>query len=126
MGASIVSVLVPFGMAIVLYTGEGFKDSVNFSGTFTSSIANLMVPSLFFIVAQRRSRSIREEPLRSVCEARGSASTDSSRRGTFCGLVSATRSLDSQEGSQQWTVIAWTNLSFMVLLTIASIWDQFR
>ncbi|CAK9022215.1 unnamed protein product [Durusdinium trenchii] len=49
--AGAVSVLLPFGVSVLLYTGEGFKDIVDFSGTFTSALVNLMVPSLLFLAA---------------------------------------------------------------------------
>mmetsp|Transcript_71449 Transcript_71449/g.220899 ORF Transcript_71449/g.220899 Transcript_71449/m.220899 type:complete len:103 (-) Transcript_71449:283-591(-) len=51
--ANAVSVALPWVVSVLLYCGTGFTDLVNFAGTFTSSIVNLIVPSALFIASQQ-------------------------------------------------------------------------
>jgi len=110
------SVLVPFGVSVLLYTGEGFKNAVDFSGTFTSSFVNLMVPSLFFLRALQQSDQT--VALTDARECIGSEAKSWWR-------TTAWDSVSAKKHRGMWQSIAYVNLTLMVLLTGASIIDQF-
>lgn len=113
--AGAVSVLVPFGVSVILYTGQGFKDIVDFSGTFTSAFVNLMVPSLLFLAALREKEKRASEPLEP-------GDLRNVRRMWSASGSLATSSLGPQ---RLWRCIAWVNLLLMLLLTTVSIADQY-
>jgi len=120
--AGATSVLVPFGVSVILYTGEGFKTAVDFSGTFTSSFVNLMAPSLFFLSALRQ-----PEQTATLMSAREGLHLAPQAEGRPFWKTSAWESLQCQAAKprRMWQIIAWVNLSLMAVLTLVSIVDQF-
>lgn len=121
--AGAVSVLLPFGVSVLLYTGEGFKDIVDFSGTFTSALVNLMVPSLLFLAALHRDDiNVRTN----VVEELSARSARLRARSAAWSASSCVASNDGPSGLRKlWRIIAWVNLLVMVALTTVSIVDQF-
>lgn len=116
--AGALSVLVPFGVSVILYTGQGFKNIVDFSGTFTSAFVNLMVPSLLYLSAlgeteRNLDASAREPDLQNVLRV--------NRHWSATGALA----FASKRPRRLWQIIAWANLVLMVGLTTVSIVDQY-
>eukprot|EP00913_Durusdinium_trenchii_P030217 g28312.t1 len=128
--AGAVSVLLPFGVSVLLYTGEGFKDIVDFSGTFTSALVNLMVPSLLFLAALHRDDiNVRTN----VVEELSARSARLRARSAAWSASSCVASNDGPSGLRKlWRIIAWVNLLVMVALTtvcvdmkgVTSLWQE--
>ncbi|CAE7720397.1 unnamed protein product [Symbiodinium pilosum] len=118
--AGAASVLVPFGVAVLLYTGEGFKNAIDFSGTFTSSFVNLMAPSLFFLSALKQPQQT------ALMDARECmTSVNIARPFWKTSAWDSLRSETAEKSRLMWRIIAWVNLSLMAVLTLVSVVDQF-
>mmetsp|Transcript_71447 Transcript_71447/g.220888 ORF Transcript_71447/g.220888 Transcript_71447/m.220888 type:complete len:149 (-) Transcript_71447:203-649(-) len=127
--ANAVSVALPWVVSVLLYCGTGFTDLVNFAGTFTSSIVNLIVPSALFIASQQ----LRPPVLGSRASA-GRVELLSANELMAVGGPSCSPSpgvvrdrsglLRSARHRTAWLRVAWANVFVMTFLTVVSISDQ--
>jgi len=109
--AGFVSIILPWLFSVVLYCGSGFQNVVQFAGSFTSSIVNLIIPSLLFIASQRVT------DLASPSSQMGLAAQPSLQRDRS-GVISNNRS------KRIWLKIAWVNVFLMSMLTAFVIGEQ--
>eukprot|EP00929_Paragymnodinium_shiwhaense_P056734 TRINITY_DN283_c0_g1_i1.p1 TRINITY_DN283_c0_g1~~TRINITY_DN283_c0_g1_i1.p1 ORF type:complete len:533 (-),score=76.23 TRINITY_DN283_c0_g1_i1:231-1829(-) len=99
--ATLVSVVLPWVISILLYCGEGFQNIVQFSGAFTSSIVNLIVPCLLFISCQQihsRQNSASSDQLLAAVAASGApgdAPPSAKRQGQPQSLLLASLSTEA-------------------------------
>lgn len=140
--ATVTAVVAPWVASVLLYTGDGFKDVVNFAGTFTSSIVNLVVPGILFLASQRL---LLREATRAPAVAQPHDATSCSGRlvspaihphpqgeaflRTCCvdeanASETATSEEDLRKDRPAWRKLAWAIVFSMVFLTIGSIAAQ--
>mmetsp|Transcript_58857 Transcript_58857/g.137023 ORF Transcript_58857/g.137023 Transcript_58857/m.137023 type:complete len:472 (+) Transcript_58857:82-1497(+) len=112
--AGFVAVILPWVLGVTFYCGTGFAMVVQYAGTFTSSIVNLIVPSLLFIAAQRSSHPLGPSELQSLSSPGQPLALVRDRSGL----------LTSSRQRKVWLAIAWANVAVMSLLTLVSIADQ--
>lgn len=123
--AGFVSVVLPWITSVILYCGSGFQIVVQFAGTFTSSLVNLIVPSLLFIASQRSSGA-RRISQRTFDDEGNVSLADLAQRGNSVAEVYRDKSglIESAQARRRWIQLAWTNVILMIVLTIFSIADQ--
>eukprot|EP00928_Gymnodinium_smaydae_P028815 TRINITY_DN21878_c0_g1_i1.p1 TRINITY_DN21878_c0_g1~~TRINITY_DN21878_c0_g1_i1.p1 ORF type:complete len:496 (-),score=121.69 TRINITY_DN21878_c0_g1_i1:155-1642(-) len=129
--AAFVAVVVPWLVGVLFYCGRGFADVVEFAGTFTSSIVNLIVPSLLFIASQRD--HLRRTGGAAPAAAGGAAALVAEAEGAD-GLPSAralatlptdcSGRIKTAEERRRWLIIAWVNASVMATMTLVCMADQ--
>jgi hypothetical protein len=133
--AGFVAVVLPWVASVVLYCGTGFDSIVVFAGTFTSSIVNLIVPSLFFIASQRQDNSSSASGNASGTASGTATEGDASMvvLQTMASSVfpsqpslSSDRSglLRTQRARSRWLTLARLNTIFMTVFTTIAIVEQ--
>lgn len=132
--AGFVSIVVPWLASVLLFCGTGFQQVVQFSGTFTSAIVNLIVPGLLFIASQgpRAHESACEAlspPRDSLAELSPGSGRSGSSLSADCSpsrLVREDRSghIGSPRAARWWLRIAWGNTALMSVVTVVAIADQ--
>jgi len=123
--AGFVAVVLPWVASVMLYCGTGFDKTVQFAGTFTSSIVNLIVPSLFFIASQRQGSQVDAFP--SATEGASISNMQTMASSTFpIQSISSDRSglLRTTRARNTWLTLARLNTVFMTVFTSIAIVEQ--
>mmetsp|Transcript_57830 Transcript_57830/g.106875 ORF Transcript_57830/g.106875 Transcript_57830/m.106875 type:complete len:512 (-) Transcript_57830:104-1639(-) len=142
--AGFVSVVMPWLLSVLLYAGAGFREVVELAGAFTSSLVNLIIPSLLFLASQKRCPQGRQVLLTELAStSAGSGATAESHEvdrsvasseSPACAVPGESPAcavphdwsgtLRSADAAQRWRAAAWVNIALMCMVSVIGMMDQ--